>query len=161
MLRQRRNPVPISFVCEVLNLAQPKYVQWCQQGVVTHAEPSSTTLAQALELAVAASLVPVLRRLDRARKAMGQLRPRLRSIRAKSLKSRLDIVLDLQLGTAVWVTRNDELARAVRTGRACRVLPMAELLSTVYGAYSLEAKDRLLGRSAPRLRVIKRHASGA
>ncbi len=103
-------------------------------------------------MAVALALAQRLKRLDRVRKAMKQLRPAFDRLPSSGY---CDIVWDRQFRRAVWVHTDRALAKEARDSESLVVIPLTSRLAKVRGAFRTELEDwknRLARRS--KLRVV-------
>jgi hypothetical protein len=147
------NWIPTATACDIVGISQSRQIQWAADDVIRLTGQSGCTKRDVIEMAVAFALAQRLKRLDQVRKAMRQLRPAFDRLPATGY---CDILWDKQFRRAVWVTTDRALAKEARDGESVVVIPMANRLAKLRGAFRTELQDwegRVARRS--KLRVVR------
>lgn len=131
--------IPENLACEIAGLAPSKRRDWVKKGLLDQ----PTTKAKLSELQVV--------HLALVRELHDQLGPRdggivwleLQQLITERLPvGHFDIVVDLGYREVRIVTDANEIPRLVRTGRALRVIPLADLVGRVREAYRRVAASK-------------------
>jgi hypothetical protein len=128
-----RKTLPESLACEVAGLAPPKRRDWVKRGVLDHPlKDAQLRELQVVELAVVRELHDVLGPRD-ATVVWKEIRE---SLRESVMADELFVVVDVAYREATLATSPEEVAAAVTTSRAVRVLTMGDLVQRVRAAFS-------------------------
>jgi hypothetical protein len=120
-----------SKVCEIVGVSQQQRQALVKRGLLQAAPPGGCGLIDALELAAIDVLGSTLS-ASAVALAWKQLQPELREGIAGP---RLELVFDLELGSAAVVRTDAELAAAVLSGRAVKAVELGPRLQEVGDAY--------------------------
>jgi hypothetical protein len=123
--------LPVAVACEITDVSRQVRNNWIKRKIILGRTAGACSLDELLELAAFALLVERLG-FDDARVAWHGVRE---ECRADWRIPRLELVIDLQLKSAVVAHSDGDVAAAVRHGRLIRVLDIRSRLAIVEEAF--------------------------
>jgi len=127
-------------LCQRVAIPQARHSQWVKRGLCRRIGKGGATEADAVELAVATILMEALKDIEKARRAISQLRDH---FDARVWDAGLTIVWDEQLELAEWAGSDSQIGSLIRHGRAVRVLAVGGFLHDVVDSFRRLTADRL------------------
>ena len=126
-------------LCQRVAIPQARHSQWVNKGLCRRIGKDGAARGDVVELAVATLLMDALKDIEKARRAMAQLRDRFGHA---AWPDDLAIVWDEQLEFARWAGTDAEIGRLTRHGRPTRVISAGRTVSAILESYRQLDHDR-------------------
>ena len=134
-----RIPILAADLCQRVGIPQARHSQWVGKRLCKKIGPAGATYEDAVELALATSLMEHLKDIDKSRRALSQLR---KGTQRTDWSDSTAVVWDEQLELATWAESNEDVGQAVRHGRPVRVLAVGGFVRDVTNSYMQLVADR-------------------
>jgi len=139
MAKEKSSQILAADLCQRVGILQPRHNQWVSKGLCRRIGKEGCTEEDAVELTLANKLMDAVKDIDRARRALDQLRA---GFRRRSWNPQVVIVWDQQLEQADWADSNEEIGALSRHGHATRTIEVGRAVSLVVESYRRLRRDR-------------------
>jgi|ERR1700730_2843525 len=139
MAKEKSSPILAADLCQRVGILQPRHNQWVSKGLCRRIGKEGCTEEDAVELTLAGKLMEAVKDIDKARRALDQLRA---GLRRQIWDPAVVVVWDQQLEQADWADSNEEIGALSRHGHATRTIEVGAAVSSVLESYRRLSKDR-------------------
>ena len=139
MPKQKASQILAADLCQRVGILQPKHNQWVTKGLCRRIGKEGCTEADAVELTIATKLMDAVKDIEKARRAINQLRP---GLGRRTWNPDLVVVWDQQLEKADWAASNEEIGSLSRHGHPTRTVEVGLAISEILESYRHLKIDR-------------------